>query len=50
MPQSAIDSGCVDFVLSPEDIAGKIIQIARRPRAVRQTFPCSPSGGSSSGL
>jgi two-component system chemotaxis response regulator CheB len=28
MPGSAIDSGCVDFVLSPEDIALKIIQIA----------------------
>ena len=49
MPQSAIDSGCVDFVLSPEDIARKIVQIAREPRAVRQTLPCSPSGGSSPG-
>lgn len=29
MPESAISSGCVDFVLSPEDIAKKIIQIAR---------------------
>lgn len=29
MPQSAIDSGCIDFVLSPEEIAAKIIQIAR---------------------
>jgi two-component system chemotaxis response regulator CheB len=28
MPGSAIASGCVDFVLSPEDIALKIIQIA----------------------
>ena len=28
MPESAIASGCVDFVLSPEDIAKKIIQIA----------------------
>ena len=28
MPQSAIDSGCIDFVLSPEDIAQKIISIA----------------------
>lgn len=30
MPQSAIDSGCIDFVLSPEEIARKIIEIARR--------------------
>ncbi|HTJ79630.1 MAG TPA: chemotaxis protein CheB [Rariglobus sp.] len=28
MPESAIASGCVDFVLSPEDIAQKIIEIA----------------------
>jgi chemotaxis response regulator CheB len=27
MPESAIESGCVDFVLSPEDIARKIIEI-----------------------
>ena len=29
MPESAIDSGCVDFVLSPEEIARKILEIAR---------------------
>lgn len=29
MPQSAIASGCIDFVLSPEDIAREIIRIAR---------------------
>jgi chemotaxis response regulator CheB len=29
MPESAIRSGCIDFVLSPEDIAQKIIEIAR---------------------
>jgi chemotaxis response regulator CheB len=28
MPESAIASGCIDFVLSPEDIAGKIAKIA----------------------
>jgi chemotaxis response regulator CheB len=28
MPESAIESGCIDFVLSPEDIAKKIVQIA----------------------
>lgn len=27
MPESAIDSGCVDWVLTPEDIAKKIIEI-----------------------
>ncbi len=29
MPQSAIASGCIDFVLSPEDIAKEIVHIAR---------------------
>ncbi len=29
MPESAIESGCIDFVLSPEDIGEKIARIAR---------------------
>lgn len=29
MPESAIATGCIDFVLSPEDIGQKIISIAR---------------------
>jgi len=29
MPESAIASGCIDFVLSPEEIAKKIIRIAK---------------------
>lgn len=28
MPQSAIESGCIDFILSPEDIAKEITRIA----------------------
>ena len=28
MPQSAIASGCIDFILSPEDIAAQIVRIA----------------------
>jgi chemotaxis response regulator CheB len=28
MPASAIASGCIDFILSPEDIAQKIREIA----------------------
>ena len=35
MPQSAIDSGCIDFVLSPEEIALEIRRIAGRDRAAR---------------
>ena len=30
MPESAIESGYIDFILSPEDIAKKIIQIAHK--------------------
>jgi two-component system chemotaxis response regulator CheB len=30
MPQSAIASGCIDFILSPENIAQEIVRIARR--------------------
>ncbi len=29
MPESAIASGCIDFVLSPEDIAQEIVRIVR---------------------
>jgi len=29
MPESAIDTGCIDFILSPEEIALKIREIAR---------------------
>jgi chemotaxis response regulator CheB len=29
MPASSIESGCIDFILSPEDIAKEIIRIAR---------------------
>ena len=36
MPQSAIASGYVDFVLSPEDIAGEIVRIARGEVGLRQ--------------
>ena len=28
MPLSAIESGCIDFVLSPEDIAREIVRIS----------------------
>lgn len=28
MPESAIDTGCIDYVLSPEEIAHEIVRIA----------------------
>jgi two-component system CheB/CheR fusion protein len=31
MPQSAVDAGCVDFVLSPKEIAEKLVQIGAHP-------------------
>ncbi len=30
MPMSAIETGCIDFILSPEDIAQEIMRIAHR--------------------
>jgi chemotaxis response regulator CheB len=30
MPESAIASGCVDYILSPEDIGRKITRILRK--------------------
>jgi chemotaxis response regulator CheB len=35
MPGSAIASGCIDFVLSPEDIAQEIVRIAHAASSVR---------------
>lgn len=32
MPQSAIATGCIDFILSPTEIGQKIIEIARAER------------------
>ena len=34
MPESAIASGCIDFVLSPEDIAIEIVRIAHATRDI----------------
>ncbi len=39
MPESAIESGCIDFVLSPEDIAKEIVRIAQR-----QDMAVTPAG------
>jgi two-component system chemotaxis response regulator CheB len=36
MPESAIASGCIDFVLSPEEIAQEIVRIARASQAKRK--------------
>ena len=36
MPRSAINSGCVDFVLKPEDIAKELARIAKHPYIASQ--------------
>jgi two-component system, chemotaxis family, protein-glutamate methylesterase/glutaminase len=42
MPASAIASGCIDFILSPENIAGEILRImqpdARRPSRATHAY------------
>ena len=49
MPESAIESGYVDFVLSPEDIAKEIVRIARRSRQEEPArAPDTGSGASGS--
>ena len=35
MPESAIASGCIDFILSPEDISREIVRIAHGARLRR---------------
>jgi chemotaxis response regulator CheB len=38
MPESAIASGCIDFVLSPEDIAKEIVRIAHADKIGAKVF------------
>ncbi len=42
MPESAIASGCIDFVLTPEEIAGKIVEIAHTETQVEKSRPAVP--------
>jgi len=48
MPESAIESGWIDFILSPEAIARKIIEIARDEnwslRQMKETWPVREPG------
>ncbi|MDP1998698.1 MAG: chemotaxis protein CheB [Rhodoferax sp.] len=39
MPESAIRTGCIDFVLSPEDIAKEIVRIAQREASAAAAPP-----------
>src|SRR5436309_1402097 len=42
MPRSAIAAGCVDFVLSPENIAKELARIARHPYVAGQPLTPTP--------
>jgi two-component system, chemotaxis family, protein-glutamate methylesterase/glutaminase len=42
MPASAIASGCIDFILSPEDIAQEIVRIARAMPETNKRGAASP--------
>jgi len=42
MPASAIASGCIDFILSPEDIAQEIVRIARGTPKTNERGAASP--------
>src|ERR1700722_4794970 len=46
MPESAIASGCIDFVLSPEDIAQKIVRIAQAGARTNRAFGAATVSGS----
>jgi two-component system CheB/CheR fusion protein len=39
MPRNAVAAGCVDFVLSPEDIAKELARIAKHPYGVEPLVP-----------
>jgi chemotaxis response regulator CheB len=39
MPESAIATGCIDFILSPEDIAQEIVRIARGDASAPEAAP-----------
>jgi two-component system chemotaxis response regulator CheB len=39
MPESAISTGCIDFVLSPEEIAREIVRIAHEADSKQQARP-----------
>ncbi len=49
MPRNAIAAGCVDYVLSPEDMAGELARIAKHPYVAGQTGEALLATGSRSG-
>ena len=49
MPGRAIETGCVDLVLHPKDIAGELVRLSRRTAWTSATTNEPRSGGASSG-
>ena len=49
MPRSAIATGCVDFVLPPDEIAAEVARIAREPRVIQRDPPAPPADFASGG-
>jgi hypothetical protein len=43
MPRHAIETGCMDLVLHPKEIAGELARLSRRFRTVAASFPCGGS-------
>lgn len=43
MPQSAVATGCVDYVLPPPQIAAELLRIAHHPLQTRRLEPSPPS-------
>lgn len=50
MPRSAIAAGCIDFVLSPEEIAKELARIARHPYILRSADEPITAGDLEEGL
>ncbi len=49
MPRSAITAGCVDFVLSPEDIARELARLGHHPYVAAAERPAPPAAEGPSG-
>jgi two-component system CheB/CheR fusion protein len=43
MPRSAVAAGCVDFVLSPENIAKELARVAKHPYVANSSGPLAPA-------
>ena len=49
MPRSAVQAGCVDYVLPPKGIAKELARIARHPYVARNILPCAAEAAPDAG-